>query len=142
MNNPKNRLKQLIEELRLPMDPEEVEENLSKLSDEQVESLVYRYEQVKSYQDEMDLAAKDESPEEFEKTTAEFDDKESELEIEHLSEMKEIQSKEDEQIDEAEEIYSKDLVKIQEESEEVTGGVIDVMDQMTGEAKKQVGKQN
>jgi hypothetical protein len=135
MNNPRQQLKQLIEELKIPMLAEEVDEKLKGLTDEEVESLVYRYQQVKDYEDQVDKLASEKNPEEYQKIMDEYDDKVAQLEEDHLNDLQKVHEQSDKQLDEAEEKYAYEIAQTVKEAEDTATAAIDVINTMTEEAK-------
>ncbi len=65
--NPRDRLLQLIIDLRMPMSPEEAKDHIAHLNDEEVGLLLPRYEAIKDYEDAVDAAAQEANPEEYAK---------------------------------------------------------------------------
>ena len=107
MNYKQKRLLELIQQMKVPMMPEEAKAHVENLSDEEVEKLISIYEDVQVHEDEIDEAARQSDPERYKKTKREY-----EIEIEKL-----------------EKKYKKDTKKIEEESD-------DELDKLEAEAKK------
>ncbi len=125
MKDKQKRLLELFDYLKLPMTPEEVREHVEKLSDEEIDILTKKLEAVKKYQDEIELAAKKEDPDKYEKLRREHEEKAVKLEENHLREMEEIQKKEDEELDQIEEKARKELNEAVEPHQEDARGLVE-----------------
>lgn len=139
--NSRDQLLKLIEELQLPMTPEEAKEHLEHLNDEEVELLLWKYKSAKEFEASVDEAAEKKDPEAFAKLKAKQDQEMLDLKLDHLDQKEQLQKKADEEldkIDHQEELQYKDLLyKQQLEFHEIEDEYKDLYSQLTSALTKQ-----
>jgi NAD-dependent SIR2 family protein deacetylase len=116
-NAPKEQLLKLIEELKLPIVPEEAKENLEKLSEEEIKELLSMYMEVRDYQDEVDSLARDIDPQKYAEIQENYYQKLSKLDEDYSNKMEEVRSGEDKKLDKAEEEASQEIDNLSSKSE-------------------------
>lgn len=130
----------LMKNLHLPLTPEEAREYVGKLSDEEVGLLVKKCEAVKTYQDEVEIAAKRENPDKYEKLRKAHEDEVMKLEENHSREMQSIQEKEDGELDQIEEKANKDLGGVTEQYQGDVRGLVKASDEIVSGINSVLGK--
>jgi superfamily I DNA and/or RNA helicase len=122
MNKNRKKLLDLIENLKLPLAPQQAKKTVGKLSDEEVELLVSAYKDVKEGQQTIEEIAKLIAPKKFEKIEKEYHQKMANLDEEYLQEMEKIQKESDEELDALEEKAGRKLDEaIQKQDSEIDG---------------------
>jgi len=97
--NKRERLLQLVEILKLPYLPEEVEGWVKNLDDEDVALLVSIYEDILNYKNNLDALAKKNNPEEYEKLKREYEEKLKNIDNEYTKQIEEIETDTDKKLD-------------------------------------------
>ncbi len=95
----RKKLLELIEELKLPILPEEAEENMAKLSDEEIDSLLAKYQKLEDYRDSLEEYVKEVDPEEYAKIEGEYQKELNQIDEEELQQLEKIQEEEDLKLD-------------------------------------------
>ena len=97
--NSRDQLLQLIEDLRLPMTPEDAEEKLSHMNDKQVQLLLESYQEAKNYLDDVEAMAEEADPEAFTQTETEYKVEVTKLDDEYDHEEEKLQTNLDHELD-------------------------------------------
>ena len=95
MGDKRKRLLELVEILGLPLTSEEAKDNISNLSDEDIESLVSTYEDILNYQDVVEESVKFADSKALEQAFDEYDKKLERADSDYLANLEELQEKED-----------------------------------------------
>ncbi|MBU0569984.1 hypothetical protein KKB40_04355 [Patescibacteria group bacterium] len=125
MNNKQQRLLELIEEMKVPLTPEEARAHVEKLSDEEVEKLISIYEDIQVREDEIDEAAKQADPEEYAKLEKEYKEKVEKLDKKYKEDVRKIDEESDDELDKLE-------AEAKKKTEEVLKKMDSELDEMEG----------
>ena len=144
-NNPRDQLKQLVADMRLPMTPEEVDEHLAGMSDEEVELLLPLYQATKNYEQGMEDAAQEANPEAYLKTEEGYDAEQLRLLQKFSHQRENVQSQADHELEildhQADAKYNKLLYQEQIEMNEIEDEYKDIYSKLMGVLKKQSGQE-
>ncbi|MBN1168358.1 hypothetical protein JXA63_00550 [Candidatus Woesebacteria bacterium] len=124
--NNKQILRELIRELNMAMTPEEIEENLSHLNEEEAGLLVKKYSAIKKYRDALEEYASIVNPEEYKKAMTEYNKKLHELESQYSADMEEIQEQEDGEMEKIERQATEELEKASEDMQKDIDTILEV----------------
>jgi hypothetical protein len=97
--DPRQELLRLVEELEVGMTPEDAEEHLENLSDEEVKLLLDMYGAVDKFEKEVEKGAREEDPEEYAKSEDEYQKNLLHLKQNYNHQCEQIQAKADRQLD-------------------------------------------
>lgn len=116
--NHREYLLELIDDLKIPIIPEDAKRYMKELNDEEVSNLVEIFGEVRSFQREVELVTRMTSPKRFFETEEQYAKKVLEIEESSLAKLERIQEEIDEQRDFTEQNTSKELKDLINRNEE------------------------
>ena len=133
------KLKKLIEDLSLPLVPSEVEENMAKLSDDELQVLIDRYQILKDYYDANSNLALISDPNKFREEQEKYLDKMQHADNEYYEKLEQIEVNAADEADYEDEKAEKDIEDEVTNFENDTNLLVDTLFAIQDRVRKLVG---
>ena len=129
-------------DLELGMTPEEIDENMSHLTEKEIDELIRNSEAVMQYQEQVSSVAKTVDQKKFEKLYEAYTDEMVNINEQYLDDLKLQQKEADDLADVVEEKANQQVDAVVQETEEDVGEVVDQIKEVNDELTRIVTKSN